>query len=345
MTELQDQWRRLLALAADVKALAPWNFMSDTDNFAISLPPPHGVGLVSVMGALGEHFAVALYLGRRAIIDFWAFLADEGEDEPEAIMEIDQLQLSWEDRSVLDRRDRQLLADLGVKPRGSHSWPMVRRYRAGYCPWFATDDEVAMIIPTLEQLLALSPRLRSDRAFLAPPPGRHYLLRYPPSPAAPPSDWCERFDTLPVSEKIRIATVVDAGRIQQVSTLPQLALEMEVDVFAAPMLRIDGKSEGVGQPYYPYLLLGVERREGLIVGFKTLTALQGLEQMWSQVPAAFADLIISAAARPERIFVHRPLLAKLLAGICEHQGIKIQLVRKLKNLAAARRHLGEMAAR
>ena len=345
MTELQDQWRRLLALAADVKALAPWNFMFETDNFAIPLPEPHVLGLVSIMGARGEHFAVALYLGRRAIVDFWAFVADEGGDEPEAIIEIDQLQLSWEDRNVLDRRDRQLLADLGVKPRGSHSWPMLRRYRAGYTPWFATHDEVAMIISALEQLLAMSPRLRSDSTFLAPPPGRHYLLRYPPAPAAPPSDWCERFDALPLAEEIRIATVVDAGRIQQVDALPQSALEIEVDLFAAPMLRIDGKIEGVGQPYYPYLLLGVERGEGLIVGFQTLTALQGVEQMWSQIPAAFADLLISTAARPKRIFVHRPLLEKLLAGICEHQRIEIQLVHKLKNLAVARRSLNEMATR
>jgi hypothetical protein len=59
MSEVQDRWRRLLALAADVKALAPWNFMVETDNFAIDLPAPHAVGQVSVMGARGEHFAVA----------------------------------------------------------------------------------------------------------------------------------------------------------------------------------------------------------------------------------------------------------------------------------------------
>lgn len=345
MNELQDRWRRLLALAADVKALAPWNFMIETDNFAIALPAPHEVGLVSVMGARGEHFAVAVYLGRRAIVDFWALVADEGGDEPEAVLEIDQLQLSWEDRSALDRRDRQLLADLGVKPRGSHSWPMLRRYRAGYFPWFANDDEVATMIAALEQLLAMAPRLRSDCAILAPPPDRHYLLRYPPSPSAPPADWCERFEALPFSEEVRINVAVDAGRIKQVDALPRLALEMELDLFAAPMMRIDGKSEGIGQPYYPYMLLGVERGRGMIVGFKILTALQGLEQMWSEIPAAFADLLIGAAARPEHIFVHRPLLAKLLARVCENHGIEMHLVRKLKTLAAARRSLSEMAAR
>jgi hypothetical protein len=212
-------------------------------------------------------------------------------------------------------------------------------------PWFANDDEVATMIGALEQLLAMAPRLRADCAFLVPPPGRHFLLRYPPSPSATPADWCERFDALPLSEELRITTVVDSGRITQVDALPQLALEMELDLFAAPMMRIDGKSEGIGQPYYPYILLGVERGDGMIVGFKILTALRGVEQMWSEVPAAFADLLINAAARPERIFVHRPLLAKLLAGICEHQGIEIQLVRKLKAVAAARRSLSQMATR
>jgi hypothetical protein len=345
MNQLQDRWRLLLALASDVKALAPWSFMVETDNFAIPLPAPHTVGLVSVMGARGEHFAVALYLGYRAIVEFWALAADEGREEPEAILEIDHLQLSWEDRRDLDRRDRQMLADLGVKPRGPHSWPMLRRYRAGYYPWFAADDEVVPMIAALEQLLAMAPRLRSDCAILAPPAGRHYMLRYPPSPSAAPTEWCERFDTLPISDEVRISAVIDAERITQVESLPRLAMEMELDLFAAPMMRIDGKREGIGQPYYPYMLLGVERGRGMIVGFKLLTALHGLEPMWSEIPAAFADLLIGAAARPQRIFVHRPLLAKLLARLCEHQGIEIQLVRKLKNLAAVRRSLNEMAAR
>jgi len=345
MNAVQDRWRHLLALAADVRALAPWDFMVETHNFAIPLPAPHEVGLVSVMGARGEHFAVALYLGRRAIVDFWALVADEGGDEPEVILEIEQLQLSWENRSALDRRDRQVLADLGLKPRGSHSWPMLRRYRAGYCPWFATDDEVAMMIVALEQLVALVPRLRPDCAILAPPPGRHYLLRYPPTPSVPAADWCERFEALPLSEEIQIHAVVDADRVTHIDALPRLALEMELDLFAAPMMRIDGKSEGIGQPYYPYILLGVERGRGIVVGFKTLTALQGLERMWSEIPAAFADLLIGAGARPERIFVHRPLLAKLLARACEDHGIEMHEVRKLKALAAARRSLSEMAVR
>jgi len=204
MSQPQDRWRRLLALTSDVKALAPWNFMVETDNFAIPLPAPHAVGLVSVMGARGEHFAVALYLGYRAIVQFWALTADEDGEEPEAVLEIDHLQLSWEDRSMLDRRDRRLLADLGVKPRGRQSWPMLRRYRAGYCPWFATDDEVVAMIAALEQVVAMASRLRSDCAILAPPAGRHYMLRYPPSPSAPPTDWSERFDAVPLSEEARV---------------------------------------------------------------------------------------------------------------------------------------------
>jgi hypothetical protein len=222
---------------------------------------------------------------------------------------------------------------------------MLRRYRAGYCPWFAAEDEVAAMIAALEQLLVMAPRLRSDCAVLAPPPGRHYMLRYPRSPSAAPADWCGRFDAAPLSEEVRITAVIDGGRIAQVESLPRLALEMELDLFAAPMMRIDGKRDGVGQPYYPYILLGVERGRGMIVGFRLLTALHGIEPMWSEIPAAFADLLIGAAVRPQRIFVHRPLLAKLLASLCEKQGIEIGLVRKLKNVAAARRSLIEMVAR
>jgi len=42
---------------------------------------------------------------------------------------------------------------------------------------------------------------------------------------------------------------------------------------------------------------------------------------WCRRSAAFADLLIGAGARPERIFVHRPLLAKLLARACEDHAL------------------------
>jgi len=339
-----DRWRHLMTLAALVKALAPWEFMDETQNFAVQLPPPHEVGLVSVMGASGEHFAVALYLGRRAIFDFWALLADENGTEPEVVLEIDQLQLSWEDRALLDHRDRQLLAALGVKPRGAHAWPMLRRYRAGYIPWFVHDDEIDLMITALEHLLIMAPRFQTAGAPLTPPPGQRYLLRYPASPTLQPADWNERVEGLRCDDW-KISLVVDAERMRRVAALPTMEIDVELDVFAAPMMKIDGIEDGVGQPYYPYMLLAADRVQGLIMGFQLVTALDGLDHMWSQVPAALADLLVQIACRPARIFVHRALLSKVLASFCDNVEIELRLVRNLKAVAAARRALAEFAAR
>ena len=44
-------------------------------------------------------------------------------------------------------------------------------------------------------------------------------------------------------------------------------------------------------------------------------------------------------------FVHRPLLASLLFGICEQQGIEVRLVSKLKRMAAVRHHMRNLTAR
>jgi len=344
MPDVLDRWRHLLTLAAQVKALAPWECMSETDTFALALPAPHHVGLVSVMGANGEHFAVALYLGRRAIVDFWGLLTAQ-ESEPEAVLEIDQLQLSWEDRNQLDRRDRQLLADLGLKPRGAHAWPMLRRYRAGYLPWFAGDDELDLLIPALEQLLVMAPRFRADPTVLTPPPGHHYLLRCPPAPGALPAEWQEQFAVFPIDEEMHLTVVVDDARMHRAAALPRLAMNVELDVFAATMMPIDGRHDGVGQPYYPYMLMAAEPRRGIIVGFELLTALQGLEEMWPRIPGACADLLVKAGGRPAQIVVQRPLLAKLLAGLCEALQIELRLTRALPAVAAARRAFAEFSAR
>ena len=99
------------------------------------------------------------------------------------------------------------------------------------------------------------------------------------------------------------------------------------------------------QPYYPYMLMAAEPRQGIIVGFELLTALQGLEQMWPRIPGACADLLVKAGGRPAQIFVQRPLLAKLLAGLCEALEIELHLTRALPAVAAARRPFAELAAR
>lgn len=48
-----NEWRRLHEAAIQVKEIAPWEFMEETDVFGVQNPETGELGFVSVMGLLG----------------------------------------------------------------------------------------------------------------------------------------------------------------------------------------------------------------------------------------------------------------------------------------------------
>src|SRR2546428_3532096 len=140
-TPTVEEWGRLYAAAGRVKEMAPWEWMMEDDVFGVRNPEREEIGFVSVMGAGGEHFAVALYQGVDALYDFLA-LSEAGRDGTadsvgaERVLEIPQLQASFEDRGRLQKEDRDTIKKLDLKFRGANSWPMFRNYAPGMFPWF-----------------------------------------------------------------------------------------------------------------------------------------------------------------------------------------------------------------
>jgi hypothetical protein len=74
------EWRALYEVAARVKEMAPWTWMSEDMVFGVQSPETEELGFVSVMGMLGEHYAIALYRGPRALYQFWSIGGGGPED-------------------------------------------------------------------------------------------------------------------------------------------------------------------------------------------------------------------------------------------------------------------------
>ncbi len=329
-----EKWARLMRLAAAVKAMAPWEILGDGEVFAVELPPPVGVGLVSVMGRLGEHFAVGLYLGAQAIDDFATAIHSDNPVDHEVLLEIDQVQISWEDAKQLDRNDKAFLVALGLKFRGRNAWPMLRRFRAGLVPWIVSDgSEIDMLSCALEQLLMMGSRLRANPKILMPPPESSYLLRH----RVPefPNEWTERFAVSPALEA-RVPPSLDDIRLKRLRALPHDNSTLEVDLFASLSMQMEGRDLGLDQPYYGYVLLLVDHATRMIGGFQILHGVHGRERLWADTLAAFADVLLKGGSRPTRIVVQRQLFYLVLETTCRELDIDLQLVARLDNLMEAR---------
>ena len=107
------QWQRLYELAIELKEMAPWTWMSEMDLFGLQNPKDGQLGFVSIMGELGEHFALALYRGPKGLAGFWSVAEGKNLELYPDIFQVPHLQASFEDRSTLTDQDRQLIKALG----------------------------------------------------------------------------------------------------------------------------------------------------------------------------------------------------------------------------------------
>ena len=331
-----EQWQRLYEAAVGVKELAPWEWMTETDVFGVRDPETGEIGFVSVMGMLGEHYAVSLYPNPEALYAFWALEERGPEINPDALLEIPQLQVSFEDRDELENRDRKVIKDLGFTFRGRKEWPMFRSYRPGFFPWFLEAEEAHSLAEALDQLLEVAPRFREVRSLLTPD-DESYLVRVPHQESGT-RVWEDTVMEVPPPEPVSIQIEMDPEALEGLQNLPQSDHEFEIDLFMFPT-PIQG--EKGSRPVFPYLLLTVDAGSGMVLGTEVLEADPSLEAMWGSVPLAVARQLAGLGLRPEQVTVGSELLFGLLQPLAESSRIELKRSPFLPALYEAREALFE----
>ena len=332
-----DEWRQLYQAATRLKEVAPWEWMEETDVFGVQNPETKDLGFASVMGQLGEHLAVAVYLGAEGLYRFWAFEKVAPTAPPEALLELPHLQASFEDRSALSDRDRAVIKELGLKFRGRQAWPLFRSYRPGFFPWYLEAPEARFLRHVLEQTMDVAPRFKEDPALLATPDENSYLVRVPREEGGALA-WEDRVVAVPPPEPETIPIRLDAKVLEQVRRLSRTLQALEVDLYMLQTL----VGERGARPYTPYMLLVVDSASGFILGSELLTADPNLSAMLGSIPLRLLAVIARFGALPGEIRVRSPLLLQLLQPVAERVGVEVVRTRAMPSLAAARRSLTRM---
>ena len=303
----------LYRLMGEIKALAPWEFMDESQMFGIQRPDSDITGYVSVMGTLGEHIAISVYLGDLALSQFRQ-IEISSVMSPEALLATRQVQASFEDRDMLDKRDREIIKVLGLKYRGAQTWVMFRSYLPAYAPWYIDSDEAQWLRTALEQLLVMAPRVRADPSILPDFETADYLIRIPQASG----------DTLNWREEIRhidSPTQHYEGNINQQSIDDLAALKRSKNL----SLEIDVS-----------LLLIVDHRRGDIIDFTMIDARPSLDKLWSSVPNILLERLAALPERPKSIRMRHPLLLGVMRMLEKKLDIKILETPALVSLDMAR---------
>src|SRR5437773_9231029 len=178
-----EEWRELYEAAIAFHDAAPWQWMWDSDQFGVQDPESGEIGYCCVMGRLGEHYALAVYNGSEGLAGLWR-MREAGprayRDPAEVLSWQNCLMASFEDRSMLNKRDLDTIKALGLKFRGRNAWPQFRSYRPGYAPWYLTTPEARFLTLCLRQAMEVATRFR-EQPDLLPEVGPQgpYLVRVP----------------------------------------------------------------------------------------------------------------------------------------------------------------------
>ncbi|HXF85653.1 MAG TPA: hypothetical protein VNK49_09705 [Anaerolineales bacterium] len=332
-----EEWKRLYDLMAQVKALAPWEWMQEDDIFGIQMPETGEQDFVSVMGMLGEHFAVAVYQGIKGLGGFWNLQLLGYAAPPELVLQIPQVHASFEDRDMVEKADREVMKQLGLKFRGANAWPLFRSYRPGCFPWYIEKQEAKMLICALEQLLDVAPRFKDNPDMLTPGDDDEYLVRVKKD-----DHWEDSVQRITFRREVTLNLIMNEKALEHLRKMMPGKLTLEIDLY---MMMDPVQEKANERPFFPFMLMLADHHSGMILGFDLLTPLPSMEAMWSEVPAVVVEKLAEGFP-PKEVLVKDAMLYMLLQPVAEEAGFRLKKESHLKMIERAQNEfLGFMGGR
>lgn len=322
------EWAALYQAATAFKQLAPWQWMLDSATFGVQNPEDGEIGYCSIMGQLGEHFALGVYRGSAGLDGYLQIQAGEFDPPDITALYVQKcLMASFEDRDFLEKPDLAIIKAQGLKFRGRNAWPLFRNYEPGYLPWFVTSGEARFLTLALQQALDVGQRYRDNPLLLDPPRAGAYLVRVVDTSGVWQDTW-RAPEPLPDDEPaIPQFDELRAERIKRQITAREGMWDVDMLMLPDAVRGDDG-----GRPFFPYIFLWVDRQSGMVLPPQIAPP----EDYQVMLQTTLLDMIEQAGFAPQEIGALTTQPLDLLRPLGARLGIKLRHARNLPGLEHAR---------
>lgn len=318
-----------------------WNHLADSELFAVH----HSDGTISycsVMGLLGEHFAIGVYHGadeldtmRRISIDFYRM-----DDHERIERQLSQkcLMLSFVGKEdvypVIYQEIREYCKRSGTVLRGANAFPLFEKFRPDHMPWYVTDETDTMYLrECLEAAMAVSDALKHsakeelgfvdliDEGTLIPmwtKDGDTYRIEKTELP--PETDIAYPIGVL--SDADLEAKLKEAPKNHHTWAVHVFLSINEIVPQNAPAE--DRKTE-TNPAYYPFIMMIIDEQDGTILT-NSVSRYDGDDH--ESFISDFTETILKSGL-PDRIHVINPRTKSLLSEIGKK--LKIKITSQAKN--------------
>ncbi|WP_198038618.1 plasmid pRiA4b ORF-3 family protein [Planococcus lenghuensis] len=303
-------WQQLLTEMVELRELEPWKWLYDDEIFVVE-DPVHGTPLfVSVLGAGGEEFGLAVYIGEEGYESLLNTMSQSMPTE-ELVFGQRSILASFSDRDELEKDDLQLLKDLGRSFRGKKKWPMFRSFVPGYYPWTIDAEEARLLVEVIGQTKAVLKGVMGGLEILVDPHSRAFFGRR----MNESGEWqAGRFvidEPADPEEGTAAELIVPETDIARLKKLKASALQAEFGLFHVNYPVQDEPDE---RPYFPLIIVGMDHASGLTV-YQDITGRKAKAEAAQQ---GLRDFIEQQGGIPESLWVTaeterlvRPLVEEL----------------------------------
>jgi hypothetical protein len=264
-----SDWRKLQELADLVRMSEPWKILGDMDIFGISDPETSEMNVVSVLGALGEVYAVHVYLPPEGL----AFLRDYFDrDEPSrdlALFKMRRVDVEFVGKKVLSARDIEIRRQLGLERPSvrSKGYALFRSTIPQCAPWYLEPESGRILIQALERCLDFVARIRHGILRLERADGSSDYPDIPVYRRIPGSreEWTLSEEPFPKEDKLlptkfrSLMEFVDEFSLRRLLGLKEIRTRWECGAFFQTPPVIEG-----GRPIFPVVALAVDSKSGFI---------------------------------------------------------------------------------
>ena len=313
-----EEWRDLYQVAIKLKKLKPWEDLWDMDLITILPLGKDEPCICSVMGKGGEFYGIGIYIGGKAINDFFTIADNNDIPQNQLIRYQNNIMCNFGSRDELTKKELNIIKELGLKFRGKNDWVYFRVYEKGYAPYMPDKNEVLEITDILKHLYmaikSLHNGLKVDfengktlmRCFHKE---SNLWLNYEMPLLIPHIHYA-----VPVLE--------DQLLMKRLKNKAKNNSVLELDIAYLNSV-INDKS--YDKPIIPRLCILADKRSGMLLS-QNMVAPED-----DEIDAMFGAVInyILQAGRPERIVVREKYSSSIIADLCKQTGIDVMESGKL----------------
>ena len=315
-----DYLKKLYPLAFELQKMAPWEFMYERELFGIQVPGSDEPWFASVMGSTGEFLAVSLYEGVEAAHQFLRIQEDPVESDPMDIMLIPHLMVSFEQPHYMETEDIDRLKALGYSVRNKSRLPVFKEIVPGCIHILPEADKLAQLEPLLKQVLNVADRVgKQEFAWVEHvPAGMNGLVRVPDGRTK--SGWRDDYKDFELKPPPAV-TPLSKKKLKLFNQLPTNNMVLQVGMVLVPS-PIGDKHP----PYFPFLLLLVEKESGYVLTPEMMTPHPGVKEMFARSGEKLIEYLTKQKIHPARIEYRSGRLEPILKATFKHTSVTLSKV-------------------